>query len=530
MRNDYYENEIAHLRRAFNEKELKLPVDPTIDRLIEGVAYLNSQLKCHLASDLADISETTIRHLAPEFLAPIPCYSLVEFKPKQHQLHREIVFNKGSELQTDQSIPFTLQSDLLIAPITINHLKYESIEGGKSQLSLEITIDMEANNFSKINFYLNSEYGQSCELYYFFMKKLSSIQYKDKNLQYEIETKHLVSSNLFSKPKLSIFERLKLYFSNPSLQFFLKIDTPKLSQHFTLIFNFNDRLSNKNIFNTNLIKLNIGILANLFEYSAEPISLAKRKIEYPLYIERNQQHLALHFIKKVVGTDVFMSAEEEYLPYGIGLSGPFYQLLTRESLGGEEEYFLSFSDSVSYQNRIISTDLIISNGYQAEFNMSENVVFHGDTIPSSVEVFSIRSAGHYHPVPNNKSKLWRLTGYLTFSLGSILDINNLKQLLHDCDWSRKRESDSKIESIIDIRYYNEHVIQKGIIYHCIKVEIIFDDSNFSSISEIFCFGEILFQLFLAFVHINHLVSLSINCVQSKEIIVWEPVIGRKIVL
>jgi len=88
----YYDRELAYLRRLaglFAEEHpnkaerLKLDEgrfsDPHVERLLEGVAFLTARIHKRLDDGFSEVSEALLNVLFPQFLRPMPSFSLVRF-------------------------------------------------------------------------------------------------------------------------------------------------------------------------------------------------------------------------------------------------------------------------------------------------------------------------------------------------------------------------------------------------------------------------------------------------------------------
>ena len=89
----YYERELTYLRRLGGEFAAKYPKiaarlqldptksdDPHVERLLEGVAFLNARLHRRLDDDLPELSEALLDVLYPQHVRPVPSLSIVEIE------------------------------------------------------------------------------------------------------------------------------------------------------------------------------------------------------------------------------------------------------------------------------------------------------------------------------------------------------------------------------------------------------------------------------------------------------------------
>ena len=89
----YYERELTYLRRLGAEFGARYPKvaarlqlepskceDPHVERLLEGVAFLNARLHRRLDDDLPELSEALLDVLYPLHVRPVPSLSIVELE------------------------------------------------------------------------------------------------------------------------------------------------------------------------------------------------------------------------------------------------------------------------------------------------------------------------------------------------------------------------------------------------------------------------------------------------------------------
>jgi type VI secretion system protein ImpG len=91
---DYYERELTFLRRTgadfarrYPRVALRLMLEPTkcddphVERLLEGVAFLNARVHLRLDDDAPEIAEALLDAAYPQYVRPIPSMSMVQLHP-----------------------------------------------------------------------------------------------------------------------------------------------------------------------------------------------------------------------------------------------------------------------------------------------------------------------------------------------------------------------------------------------------------------------------------------------------------------
>ena len=92
--NHYYQSELTALRqlgRRFAERSPALAPflgqagrDPDVERLLEGFAFLTGRLRQKLDDELPELSHSLMQLLWPNYMRPLPAFSILQFDPLQH--------------------------------------------------------------------------------------------------------------------------------------------------------------------------------------------------------------------------------------------------------------------------------------------------------------------------------------------------------------------------------------------------------------------------------------------------------------
>ena len=89
--NRYYQEELNYLRELgaeFASRNASLApflahesLDPDVERLLEGFAFLTGRLRQKLDDELPELSQSLTQLILPHMLAPVPARTVVEFSP-----------------------------------------------------------------------------------------------------------------------------------------------------------------------------------------------------------------------------------------------------------------------------------------------------------------------------------------------------------------------------------------------------------------------------------------------------------------
>ena len=141
----HYNRELGYLRRRaveFSEDHRQVagrlgidaPTDPDphVERLLEGVAYLNARVQLKLEDQFPAFTQYLLDALYPHYLAPTPAMAIVEYRPRDGDegLAQGVVHPRGSEIRatltgdTTAPVEFRTGFDVKLWPLKIAAVEY----------------------------------------------------------------------------------------------------------------------------------------------------------------------------------------------------------------------------------------------------------------------------------------------------------------------------------------------------------------------------------------------------------------------
>lgn len=205
----YYNRELSYIRNLGAEFAKKHPKiagrlrldrdtveDPHVSRLIESFAFLTARIRHKLDDSFPELTEALMGLLYPDFHAPIPSLSVVQFYliPGQPESVRRLP--AGTELYTDSNphgrVHYRTCYDTLIYPFKVNKAQFvaqpfraptmpDEYSGSATQAILRLTLKTGQNApFNKIRpkrlrFYLNGQPQLTFRLYEFLLNHAATI-------------------------------------------------------------------------------------------------------------------------------------------------------------------------------------------------------------------------------------------------------------------------------------------------------------------------------------------------------------------
>ncbi|WP_375175987.1 type VI secretion system baseplate subunit TssF [Pseudooceanicola sp.] len=159
----HYEGELAFMRdmgaefaRAYPKVAARLGmdgtevVDPYVERLLEGVAFLSARVQLELELQYPNLTSHLFEIVYPHYLAPIPSMMIAAFEPDMQNAALEdgFVLGRHTELRSSvglddhTSCVFRTAADVTLWPITISEAEY--IDGRGELAAAGIARDTEA--------------------------------------------------------------------------------------------------------------------------------------------------------------------------------------------------------------------------------------------------------------------------------------------------------------------------------------------------------------------------------------------------
>ena len=153
-----YNRELGYLRRRaveFSEDHRQVagrlgidaPTDPDphVERLLEGVAYLNARVQLKLEDQFPAFTQYLLDALYPHYLAPTPAMAIIDYQPREGDegLAGGVVHPRGSEIRASLSgdshapVEFRTGFEVTLWPLKITAVEYSG-SSVKSAAYLEV--------------------------------------------------------------------------------------------------------------------------------------------------------------------------------------------------------------------------------------------------------------------------------------------------------------------------------------------------------------------------------------------------------
>ena len=346
---DYYHKELDFLRKqghSFAKEYPKVAArlqidnesskDPHVERLIQGIAFLNAGIRERLDEDFPQLCQSLMEVIYPHYLRPLPSYAIVSFEAESDMVDKSTI-TRGTELESslvdEYTCKFVTVYDTDVLPLTINSASIKSLpvvapkipnmERIQSVLKLEFKpiasdVSLREIDAKKIRLYLKGNKHYVAELYDLLINHSEVLavasMYSDPHLTTVDAKKCIsqvgldVSEGMLPYPNQSFigYRLLTEYFAYPEKFMFIDIEVElsKLGEDadkIELYIYLNKAVRElESAVDKDYFVLGATPIINLFDHIAEPIKLDELQYEYPVISDsRNQSHIEIYSINSV---------------------------------------------------------------------------------------------------------------------------------------------------------------------------------------------------------------------------------------
>lgn len=573
----YYNEQLRNLRQLAKEFAEAYPSlapmlvgqspDPDVERLLEGVAYLNGMLQEKLDDEFPEIIHGLTDLVFPHFLRPLPSVTLVRFMPKP-TLKETMTVNAGAQMASKEvrgtSCLFRTITDLDVHPLELTDAEYsrDTGEAGSIILSLRLKgMPLNSWNPSSLRFHLAGPFSESADLLFLLLYYTERIEIRPKEGGNDciLNTGSLrqggfeCSEPLLPYPGHSFpgYRILQEYFLFP--QKFMFLDILHLDKwrekgkgpDFTIVFRLRKFPVAPPKIGKESFMLHTVAAVNLFEMDAEPVNIDQKHSEYGLYpASEKRGNFEIHSIQNVTGIRPGSVAQREYAPFEYfheqTSASPVYQVRRRPSRIGRD---LDVSIAVIYPERVeryerevLSISVLCSNGALPEHLGPGDISVPTDSSPGLLDFQNILTPAPSLEPPLGSNKLWQFLSHLSLNFLSIASLENIREILSlyifpdERDKSRVAANIRKVEGLEGLEKHESGRMINGYMLCGTEIRLNMRQDHFSSNGDLFLFCSVLDYFFGVYSSMNSYTMLSVEETISGNVYSWKPRIGDRFLL
>jgi len=565
----FYSDELRRLRHYSQEFARENPaiapmlgspsVDPDIERLLEGVAFLNGHTRQKLEDEFPEIAQELASILMPQILRPVPASTMIVFEPKA-SLNEAAVIPAGSVLAAKPregvSCRFSTTVDLSIEQLSLRNAQWRVTDQGECSLQLELSVIADAQGArlpDKLRLYLGDNLETAASI-------LMLLQYYGRRIeildgQGRFQVRHSLVFPGFDEPLVPQPDNGMPGFG--LIRELLFFPEKFLYVEFRGLFAARPVLSSSNVvlevalgkcqhplpeLSAASFLLNVVPAVNLFKQSAEPVNVTHEIPDYlvlPNGLAR--QHHQIFSIDSVIGLRQGDVNHRDYVPFSwmqfdASQRQHAYRSSVRPAMNGEwVETYLSLAyqpDEVPVPE-ILSIELTCTNRWlPLQIKLGE-VCEPSDSSPERCAFRNITSVRGAVDAPTGENLLWSCIGHTALNFMSLGNTETTRSLLRLYNSFRTNEqttrlaNERQIDGIQDVATEPESKIYKGSVIRGQVVRMVCDQSNWPSIGSMYLWGCVLARFFATYASINMYTRFELKDRNTGVEFKWPEMLGNK---
>jgi type VI secretion system protein ImpG len=577
--NKYYQQELQNLRELAVEFSKTHPIaasmlsgpipDPDVERLLEGVAFLNGLLQQKLDDEFPELIHSLMNVIFPHYMRPIPCMSIVSFKAKTGA-NENIFVPAGTSLASTpvDGTPCTFQTcfETEVHPLNIVSLEAQARSTGEPE-RMKLVMELQGLTLDQwtpkgLSFLPGGTFSQSTDIFALLTRYLRQITIRPLDEEGSacvlppeclVDTGFDPNNSLFPFPMRAFYSYTLLheYFILPAKFLFLNLtgwerwrDRGKGSR-FEISFEFLPSSIHFPPVTSDQIVLFCTPVINLFKMEGEPILLNHRTTKVRIRpAAKEPEHYHVYDVDEVVGFTRGSVQKTTYVPLelfgNLETGDPVYQMIRHRSPVDESlEAFLAFpyqkaGDEPKAQT--LSISLTCTNGALPERLQFGDVCVQTSDSPELLTFKNLVPPSFYVEPPYGRNMLWKFLSHLSLNYLSVASAENLKEILtlyalqEGRDRTRASANLREIEGISNLAVSPVRRLVKGNMIHGQRIEIAADKAHYASTGNLLLFASVLDHFFSAYSAMQTFTRMELKENSTGEIFTWPERMGTRCLL
>ena len=586
----YYEAEMRYLREAGKEFARAHPerarmlnmdrvgaLDPYVERLYEGFAFLTGRLRQKLDDELPELTEGLVSLLWPHYLRMIPSLSVVELQPANAKVQSTEVVDPGVVVRSSAiSVPGAHEGDpprtvqceyrttqaVALHPIRVTHAKPAVREDGRSVIRLAFALDAAARrdetDLSRLRLFLNADLPTAFSMHLALTRQVDAVLCRVPEVRNGeavpltgisvAPAGFTADERLWPKAEnaFSGYQLLLEYFT--FREKFLFVDVcgfdiallPAAASRFELEFVLSHPYPGDQPFDAQNVRLFCTPVINLFALDAEPIDINHHDAEYRV---RPAGHLGEHTetysVDAVEAFDHASAQRYGYVPFSTfkhrggmlrheaperyfhtrvrsGVSGLHETWLV---LGGHAWEAMSAVPEESLSLRMTGTNGMLPRKSLRAASLCELI----SNTPNVASVQNLVAPTLPLYPPTGDRFQWRVLSHLAPNFLSLMNAEVLRGALSLYDWTDTELSELNRRRLDGIRWVSQSLLEEvsgGAVERGAHIEVTLDSHAFAGEGDLMLFGELLHRFFEMYAEINLFTQLTVISLPSQTRIDW----------
>jgi len=551
--------------------------DPDVERLLQGVAFMTAQLREKLDDEFPEIIHDFIRLIWPHYLRPLPCATIVAFKPDE-LLKNTATIEAGTELESRpvEGTPCQFRTcfDVAVQPLTITSV---SATDNLDEQSITIEIALNDNTLKEwapenMRLFLSGDYqrtidlSQATNIYCLLRTCLNRIVLSTDDYSFSLSPDHLKpvgfddNEDLIPYPSNSFpaYKIIQEYFLLTEKFLFVDItgmdhwNDKSDASCFEIRFELKDTPFPIPRVRTDDFVLSATPVINIFDHEAEPVRVDHKKDRYRICPTGNDtSHFQLYSVKEVVGFIHGTAEQRTYDPFEAfsveAQKKPVYHTHLCPS-ANKSSYDIYLS--VAYPDipdlspdkpqppplETLSIQLKCTNGNLPQSLHIGDISIRTENIPQEVNFINIRQTTIAVMPSLGTNLLWRLISHLSLNHSSFSKTENLKAILALYIFQTRGDhratliNKNRINGIEKVESKPVDRLVSGILMRGQEIKIYANIEKYLSPGDLYLFGCIIDQFIALCASLNSFTRLIVEDISSGKSFHWPARLGNKFLL
>lgn len=551
----YYDEQLRFLRAEGKNFAAEYPklapflsgkdIDPDIERLLEGFAFISGKLWHKIEDAYPELSEQLLEFVAPNYLKPLPACSILEFKPALSQTGNSVVIKRATRIDAhkgQQAYFFNTCYETEVLPLRIADCaltrEYEMLK-----LRLDFELLGAANLLvlpKKLRLYFATDLGSAYWWYYLLLNEVAAVSFAANDLTQTLRNFKTTPVGLcaqesllpFNNDQHQVTQHLLEYYSFPEK--FMFIDIHELPWHlapyaqkFSLEFSLKAPERLKLTADVDTFKLNCTPIMNIWEHHATPITHDHSQSRYWVNVPELELAAAVHSVTQLDAWSHQLRERHEYVaayqcPYPTKPMSR-YQVYLEEAVAKQvpEVYLELWEDELHNIDKLTIVPKILAYQPEVFLEIQQGDIVEGaqNLLSSGYKNITPLSMPVYPPL--GRSLSWQLLSYLAMSYKNLDALENLKTLFIQHDFAamhgdRYQGAGYKLaESLHQSELIEVMIFNKGEAMRGYRSLLSIKESTFMNMGELYLFGTVLAKILEDRAAFNSFHELEIKGVNSN---------------
>ncbi|MBD8577098.1 type VI secretion system baseplate subunit TssF [Pseudomonas syringae] len=597
--NHYYQSELSALRQLGQRFAERNPAmapylgqagsDPDVERLLEGFAFLTGRLRQKLDDELPELTHSLMHLLWPNYMRPLPSFSIVQFEPLQQAGPPQCVA-RDTPLESRPldglRCRFRTCYDTDLLALELRALNF-SVKGEGALLSLHLHMNCTGHigqlDLKRLRLHLAGERHVSQMLYLSLLRHLAGVTLVPLDqdgvplsdaagavLSLKLEAQDIQPAG-FAEDQALIpyplntfrgYRFLQEYFAFQDKFLFVDIEGLQAINQlpdvvlstlrgFQLRFEIHGKAIQRLRPTRDNVRLYCTPIVNLFKQDAIPIRVDGRQDEY-LLLPGNQgpENCAVFSVDAVTGWNNSGQGDRRYVPFesfehdpsfDCAYSQPHYSLRQRPSpLHDGLDTWMSFGgldtppgepgDASTCDS--LSLELTCTNHNLPRRLQVGDIDQACEGTPEFARFRNIVPATASHAPPINRDFLWKLISNMSLNYLSLANVEALKVILETYDLPRyydphaEKVSKRLLGGLQSVRHEQVDRLHRGLPLRGLCTVLGIDARHFTAEGDLFLFASILNEFFALYASLNSFHQLRVETTQG-DVYRWTPRMGQQ---